>query len=582
MRIFLSMIVWVATASITLAQPVSTYSRAAPPSTEGLERLNLKNDWSFYVPVAGQADGLARVQVLDEDQVAVQTRGGLLVVIDQSTGRQQWKYKYPTGFSSGFGVAVNERFLFAVNVARLYCFHRYTGLLEFEFELPEAPAASPVADGTQIYMAFTGSKLMAFQLPLALQISAESGGGKPGGAGGPRVTPDNTKVRNPVDVVADRYSTRTNARTIPNDEFDRPPIPKAYFETSMGLQTTARAPSPSITVLPSVSHPTTMQGLTRVESLSILPSLRQPYRLHPDYLTYNQMTPSISALPPSVARIYELSNLRPEGIKPRMAWTIATRQKIGYDPVLVAPKALLTAPRVWITETGRDFVAVSQNTGAGQVSGTFNAEPTGPLVGPYAYTKDALLGFVPLADGQLAALDLTGGSAGLPRYEWRANVGGFLNHIPIAAKDGVYVSGDHAGAAKVDVASGDVTWRTESTADRVLAVTEGSVYVLNRRGELLVYAKDRVHDTVSKRAKPLTSLDIAGFNVPIANPTTDRILLGADNGLIVCLREAGAKYSKPSRISPLEKSPAAPEKAPAPPKPGDPAATPTTVAPPKN
>lgn len=576
MRMSLLILTFALMAGAAAAQPSSTFSRALPPSQESLDRLNLKSAWSLYVPTSGQADGLAHVQVLDEDQIAVQTKAGLLVLVDHHTGRQQWKFKYPAAFSSGFGVAVNAKFLFAVNVAKLYCFHRYTGLLEFEFDLPEAPAASPIADGMQVYMAFSGSKLMAFQLPLALQINADPVGKKPGEAGAPRVRPDSTTIRNPADVVADRYTTRTSPKTVADGEFDRRNVPPAYFESGQGPGSQQR--SPSLSAMPSVVPPYTIHGLNKVESLSILPSLRQPYKFHPDYQTYNQQSPSIAILPASVARLHELANLRPPVAGPTMAWTIGTKQKIAFDPVLVEPKSQLTAPRVWITESGKNFVAVSQRTGASEVSGAFNSEPTGPLVGPFAYSQDALLGFVALDDGQVAAIDLTGGSAGLPRYEWKANVGGFLNRRPIAAKDGVYVSGDHSGVAKIDVKSGDVTWRTESGIDRVLAINDEFVYAANRRGELLVYAKDRIHDRVTKRAKPLTTFDVAAFNVPISNPVTDRILLGSDSGLIVCLRDATAKYAKPTRIAPVDKLPTAPPKPEV--KPGDPV-PPAPVPPPK-
>lgn len=538
------------------AQPKGTYSRAIPPANAALERLNLKNEWSIYIPMSGLADGLANVQVIDENQIAVQTKAGLLVLIDQTTGRQQWKYKYPSTFNSGFKVAVNDKFLFAVNVAKLFCFHRYTGLMEFEFDLPEAPAAGPVADGTQVYLSFTGSKVKAYQLPLALQIAAESIGKKPGDVGAPRILPDNSKNKNPVDSVAERYATRTSPQLIADADFEPIRVPNSYYDSGGGLASETNK-SPSISTLPSINHPTT-QSLNKVESLQILKSFRQPYRLNPDYLTYNQYSPSISVLPASAARAYELSNLRPQTVKPELAWTIGTRHKIASEPILVKAFSQVTAPRIWISESGRDFTGVSQATGAAAVTGEFNDAPTGPLVGPFAYGKDSLIGFVALGDGQVMGLDLTGGSAGLPHYEWKANVGGFLNHVPMAAKDGVYVSGDHSGVAKIDVASGDVTWRTESDADFAMGVNQEFVYVLNRRGELLVYAKDRIHDRQSKRAKPLTSLDIGSFNFPIANTVSDRVLLGADNGLLVCLRDASAKYAKPTRISPLDVPPPLP------------------------
>ena len=547
MRLFLAMAIFLPAGAAAFAQPAPTFSRAIAPSNEALERLDLKADWSFYAPVSGQSDGLAKVQILDEFQIAVQTKAGLLCLVDQSTGRLLWKYKYPAKFSSGFGVAVNEKFLFALNVAKLYCFHRYTGVMEFEFDLPEAPSTGPVADGSQVYISSTGAKVLAFQLPPSIRQNPDAGNKKPG------VVPDNSKLRNPADVIADRFATRVNPKSANDDEFDRRIAPKSYFESGQSLSTNQR--SPSISTLSSVVPPYTTQGLNKVESLSMLQSMRQPYKLHPDHLVYNQYSPSIAVLPPSVAHAYELSNLRPQGVKPQLAWTIGTKQKIAYDPILVASKSQITSPRVWITESSANFLSVSQSTGGTEVSGTFGSEPAGPLVGPFAYGKESLLGFVALSDGQVMAIDLTGGSSGLPRYEWKANVGGFLNHTPIAAADGVYVSGDHSGVAKIDAVSGDVTWRTEPDADRIIAANAEFVYVLNRRGELLVYAKDRVHDTNSKKAKPLTSLGVADFNVPITNATSDRVLLGADNGLIVCLRAGGAKHAKPSRIAPLEKLP---------------------------
>ena len=87
MRMFLLTVVLVSAGGAAQAQPKSTYSRATPPAKEALDRLNLKSDWSIYIPMSGQSDGLAKVQVLDEDHVVVQTKAGLLVVIDQHTGR---------------------------------------------------------------------------------------------------------------------------------------------------------------------------------------------------------------------------------------------------------------------------------------------------------------------------------------------------------------------------------------------------------------------------------------------------------------------------------------------------------------
>ena len=148
--------------------------KAATPDAAALDRLGLKADWSAFVPVSNRQDGLARVQPVDENQVFVQTRGGLLVALDAGTGREQWKYKFPTPFTDGFAVGVNEQFVYSVNVAKLYCHQRYTGVLEFEFNLPEGPAVGPITDGDQLFVIFTSGKLVCYDLPPAFHTSAEA------------------------------------------------------------------------------------------------------------------------------------------------------------------------------------------------------------------------------------------------------------------------------------------------------------------------------------------------------------------------------------------------------------------------
>jgi hypothetical protein len=198
-----------------------------------------------------------------------------------------------------------------------------------------------------------------------------------------------------------------------------------------------------------------------------------------------------------------------------------------------------------------------------------------PMAGPAA-VDGAVLGFVPLADGNVVAVDLARGGIDGPVIGWRAGVGGVPNRKPVVTPDAVYTAGDHAGVAKVDIRTGDLLWRTTGNADRVLAVTAEYVYVRDRAGNLLVYPKggaaggDRLVDPVGR-------LPVASFNVPVTNDRTDRILLAADNGLLVSLRDADPRFALPARVSP----PAAPPlKAPEPP-PGGPGETPPTD-PPKN
>ena len=71
------------------AQVNNVYSNAVPPDKAAMERLNLKIEWTAYIPVEGRRDSLTQIQTID-DQIFVQTRTGLLIAGDALTGRLQW------------------------------------------------------------------------------------------------------------------------------------------------------------------------------------------------------------------------------------------------------------------------------------------------------------------------------------------------------------------------------------------------------------------------------------------------------------------------------------------------------------
>lgn len=528
-----------------------TSSRAATPDAAVLDRLGLKTDWSTFVPVLHRQDGIARVQPVDATQVFVQTKGGLLLALDAGTGREQWKFKFPVAFADGFSVGVNEQFVYSVNVAKLYCHNRFTGVLEFDFDLPEGPSVGPVTDGDQLYVTFTSGKVACYDLPPSFHTSAaakkrreeeralRATDGVVGGALGGSLT----------DGVAERAGGRQFSTLPAVPELERFVVPPSYFEAGFG--TSNNQPTYSVAALQQVTPPFFVGGLNKVVSVAMLPSVKQPYTSRPDYLTYNQLTPSVVMLPPSVARLFELTNLRPPAFKPKLRWITETRGKVYAEPIFVL-ESRLSAPRLWIAEDGKYLQAVirdRQENEQEQQVWKLPAATAAGLGGPYSYAKDQALAFLPLTDGQVLAVDLFGGTRLAPRFEFRTNVGGLLNRKPLGAMDGVYVSGDRSGTARINPKSGDVDWRTDGDIDRILAVTDTMVFARDRRGAVLVYAKGKA-DPNTLKARPLGTLDASLFNVPVTNDATDRAFLAADNGLVVSLREANAKANKPKSIVP--------------------------------
>ncbi len=529
-------------ATLTLAAAPApaqgTYrTSASPPDAADLARHNLRTEWTANVPLQGGRDGVATVQVVDAGQVFAQTHSGLLVALDAVTGAKQWAYRYPAAYSTAYPVGVNDDFVFAVNVARLMCFSRVTGVVEFDFELPGSATVGPVADKELVYVTLNGTRLVAYTFPQILRAVNKS---RPEDAG---------LVRNPADLVASRYGTAANFAGLKDESFTRLYLPQEP-KSDIGLYTGQR--TPSITALPSVTPPYTLdnRGLYVTPSVTSLPTLRQPYSLKPDYLRYNQRTPSISVLPPSVARAAELANFRPRGVEPTIRWTHTGGRRYTYPPVLTDNESVTNlkdspaTTRLWATTDGPVVEAIDKRTQLAQVTATLQDVVSSPLTGPVPVGTDRL-GFVGLRDGTVVALNLLQGGPQGPKVEWRAGVGGAINRRPVAARDAVFASGDQAGTTKIDIATGEVVWRSELGADRFVAANDEFVYLKDRGGRLAIYDRQRPTDAASRRSLPLAKLDVPGFGVDVANEKSDRLVLASDNGLVVCLRDASAKYARP-------------------------------------
>lgn len=531
------------TAGPALAQSSSVYTSAVPPAREDLERLNLRTEWTANVPLDGRDDGLGLAQVVAGGQVFVQTRSGLLIAFDTATGAKQWTFRYPRVNANVYPVAVTDKLVFAVNVTNLYCFHRYSGLKEFEFDTSGAASAGPVADRENVYVVMGSSRVAAFRYPQPVDFPKPV---KPDPKDGKSLT-DDTKRLSPTDIIAGRYGMPRTNPLVYEPQFEAPRVPPRGNDSAGDLSNPHS--TPSISSLPRVSPPYTLFREVTTPSIAVLPSMAQPYRLRPEHLRSNQQTPSIAVLPPSVARAYELSVLKDRGVEPTPVWVLRTTRRVVHEPVVADPIPGTTPASVWLTTDSTRFYSVSRRDRTTQIVADTSANVSSPAAGPVAFGKDALLGYFGLADGTLLAVDLTAGAGDTPRFEWRANVGGVLNRKPVPVATGVYASGDHAGVAFVGLKSGEVEWRTDAFADRLLAVNDEHVYIKDRRGNLLVYDKTKV-DPKTKRAEPLTKLDIGGFAVPVTNDQTDRVFLASDNGLIVCLRDAAAKYATAVTVAP--------------------------------
>jgi outer membrane protein assembly factor BamB len=161
-----------AVVTLLLAAPLApaqglarTYTTPCVPPREHLELLNLKMAWRLFVPMDGRRDGFFSVQILD-DQILVQTRSGGVVMLDAATGATLWRARHGIPYAVTQRLGYNKQSVFIVNGSRLYALNRATGQLLWEFPLPDAPSAAPVADDTNIYLCLGTGRIYVYELPI--------------------------------------------------------------------------------------------------------------------------------------------------------------------------------------------------------------------------------------------------------------------------------------------------------------------------------------------------------------------------------------------------------------------------------
>lgn len=196
--------------------------------------------------------------------------------------------------------------------------------------------------------------------------------------------------------------------------------------------------------------------------------------------------------------------------RPEHLWTYSAETRLERAPL--ATKDLLA-----LSGVDGIYFACTKVNGRSLYRFRADAPVTAPL-GQYGDTA-----FMASQDENVYAVDIPHG-----RMEWRFIAGGPILLQPEVHDDAVYVSPFHGGLFRVDRKSGREIWHNRM-AGRFVAANPKFVYAMDRNGQLLVLDK--------MRGTTLSYLDTRGFVFPISNERTDRILLAANNGLLLCLRD---------------------------------------------
>jgi len=200
------------------------------------------------------------------------------------------------------------------------------------------------------------------------------------------------------------------------------------------------------------------------------------------------------------------------GPQPTERYSYVPEDKVELTPVLSQDRVLLPG-------AGGRIVGVAK---AAKKEVWSSTNVRGRLVVPIGQHDETA--YVAGSDYNVYAINVSGG-----QLLWRFAAGGKPTDRPAVLDDEIYLPVERAGLLRIDRGGGQETWRNED-ARRFLAASKNFVYAADRQGRLLVL--DRARGTT------LSTYDgTRDFVFPIQNDWTDRVLLAANNGLIVCLHD---------------------------------------------
>jgi outer membrane protein assembly factor BamB len=232
----------------------------------------------------------------------------------------------------------------------------------------------------------------------------------------------------------------------------------------------------------------------------------------------------------SYLRGEELEQAYPSGTTanlPLLAWQTLTRARLEWAPVMGPAGIMYASP------TGEVFTYEKFPIKERRATQLYRYQLTdGPIpvsLGQYEGTA-----YIGATDSNLYAVNIDTGAV-----NWRFTAGTTILRRPIATEKDVFVVAEKLGLARLDRLTGDPVWRlprgnvtypANQEAVRFLAANPKFVYANDAAGRLLVLDRQTGIRLSSYEA-------IRDFPILLSNGINDRLYLGANNGLIVCLHD---------------------------------------------
>ena len=190
---------------------------------------------------------------------------------------------------------------------------------------------------------------------------------------------------------------------------------------------------------------------------------------------------------------------------------------VPEDKIELAPE--LTSDRILLAGAGGRIAGLARTAGREAWSAIAARGRLAVSLGQHDETA-----YVAASDYNLYAINISAG-----KLLWRFAAGGSPTDRPAVLDAEIYLPVQRVGLLRIDRVRGQEIWRNVD-ARAFLAAGQHFVYATDRNGRLLVLDRER-GTTLS------TYNGTRDYVFPIQNDLTDRVLLAANNGAIVCLHD---------------------------------------------
>jgi outer membrane protein assembly factor BamB len=509
------------------AQSPREWANPVVPSQQALDRLNLRLGWQAAMPVEGFRDGIATVQNLG-DLIIVQTRHGGVVALDPATGAARWRASVGLAYPVTHRVGYNDTTILVDNGTRVFGLDRSNGKQLWEVDLAGTPSSPPTADANAFYVCLGNGRLSAYALPRETAAVAGAPPAAPSGAGRP-MEPAGSPSSG-IAAAAGSGAVRT------------PPVPARPSAAGFVPKTTQPTGAPA-----SVAGGRTVTVSTALQATG-----------GRSVTTAVQATGGRTATGGGDINRTIRGGGGTAGAAPQLLWDYQTTLRISERPVF-------SEKQVLVIGTGREALFIDK-TGQNPLVVNADAAFTAPL-GQYG---DMV--YAGCANGSVYAFDMRARAT-----QWQVTLDGEVTERPTPTDDDLFVTAGRGGVYRLDRATGQTLWHNPAGV-RFVATNPKFVYARDEAGRLLILDK--------ARGTTLTTLDLRDFSTNLSNADSDRLIVAANDGMVISLHDRA--YAQPLHLrnpppppaetevtqprTPAATAPAPPRVAPAPPKPQTPVA----------